>query len=71
MLLLPLLGAIWYMITTDTINIALGTINGLGTTLFVVLVLPSLAWIYITAFVRDISRMLGEEIDISSLSRLI
>jgi hypothetical protein len=71
LLLLPLLGAIWYMITTDTINIALGTINGLGTTLFVVLVLPSLAWIYITAFVRDISRMLGEEIDISSLSRLI
>jgi len=71
LLIVTLLLGIWPMTINETINIATGTMTGLGTTLFVVLVLPSLAWIYIAAFVRDISRMLGEEIDISSLSRLI
>ena len=71
MLIVALLLGIWPITLVETIGIATGTMTGLGTTLFVVLVLPSLAWIYIAAFVRDISRMLGEEIDISSLSRLI
>jgi len=42
-----------------------------GETLLPVFILPAINWIIIVAFVRNLSKILGEEIDISSLSRMI
>jgi hypothetical protein len=66
-----MLTTIWPIVTFNTINTVVNTMGGLGEVIFRVLVLPGLAWIYITAFVRDISKLMGEEIDISGLSRMI
>lgn len=43
----------------------------LGSALLVIYVLPAINWIIIGVAVRDISRALGEEVDISTLGRMI
>lgn len=63
--------AFWPAIMNDTISSVTNIMGGLGVTLFYVLVIPGLAWIYIVTFVKDISKFMGEEIDISSLSRMV
>jgi hypothetical protein len=51
---------------------AIGTAIGLtGDSILVVYVLPALVWVMLVGLIRNLSKTLGEELDISSLSRLI
>ncbi len=52
-------------------NAISSAIGAAGSSLLPVFILPAINWIVIVAFVRNLSRILGEEVDISSLSRLI
>ena len=52
----------------DKIGIAIGLV---GESILTVYVLPALLWVILVALVRNLSKTLGEELDISSLSRLI
>ena len=44
---------------------------GLGTTLLFVFVLPMINWLIIAALIRSVSKALGEEVDVSTLARLV
>jgi hypothetical protein len=61
---IPFVGGIGSKAIADAIGAA-------GSTLLPVFILPAINWIVIAAFVRNLSRILGEEVDISSLGRLI
>jgi hypothetical protein len=46
-------------------------VTGLGSAILYTFIIPAIAWIVIGAAIRDLSRFFGEEIDISSLARMI
>jgi len=47
------------------------SIFGLGKVMLVVFILPAIDWIIIAALIRDVSKIMGEEVDVSTLARLI
>jgi hypothetical protein len=59
------------IVTTLMTPRLIAPIFGLGTTLLFVFVLPAINWLIIAALIRSISKALGEEVDVSTLARLV
>ena len=47
------------------------SVFSLGSLLLYVFILPAINWIIIASLIRDMSRLMGEEVDVSTLARLI
>jgi len=52
-------------------NMLFDSFSSVGEVLLVVIILPAINWIILTAIVRELSRVLGQEVDISGLARMI
>jgi hypothetical protein len=58
-------------ISSSSASLAMVFFQGVGETILVIYLLPAISWIIVAMVVRDLSRVMGEEIDISTLSRMI
>jgi hypothetical protein len=54
--------------SSDTI---IESMKAIGETLLAIFILPALNWVILAEIVRSMSRSLGEEVDISSLARMV
>jgi hypothetical protein len=69
--ILPLtVGAVEFALFTSIFLFA-DMFSSQGTALLVIYILPAIGWIIITSAVRSLSKALGEEVDVSSLARII